>query len=69
MAVSIDFATGAKAPGIGVPVHLFTKRWSNLPQGENIRSYAVSRDKRFLVDVLGETTTPVTVILNWQPKG
>ncbi len=69
MAVSIDFATGAKAPGIGVPVHLFTKRWSNLPQGENIRSYAVSRDKRFLVDVLGETTTPVTVLLNWRPKG
>ena len=70
MAVSVDFATGGKAPGIGVPVHLFTKRWSSIPQAENIRSYAVSRDgKRFLVDVLSETTTPVTVILNWQPEG
>jgi hypothetical protein len=39
------------------------------PHNPYVRNFSVSRDGRFLVDVLRETVSPVSVILNWKPKG
>jgi hypothetical protein len=69
MAVSVDFKS-TNAPKFGVPQRLFTAHWSMSPHNPYIRNFSVSRDgRRFLVDVLRETVSPVSVILNWKPKG
>jgi len=50
--------------------YIFTPFWSLVPHHPSIKNYSVSRDGgRFLVDVLHQTTSPVTVLLNWQPEG
>jgi hypothetical protein len=69
MAVPVDLKS-VKTPKVGPPVPLFTPFWSLVPHHPTIKNYSVSRDgRRFLVDVLRETTSPVTVLLNWQPEG
>ena len=68
MSVPVDFES-ATAPKIGTPIPLFTAQWSMIPHHPAIRNFSVSRDgRRFLVDVYGETVSPVTVILNWKPE-
>ena len=64
MAVSVDLESGKP----GVPEPLFTPQWSMNPHHPQIRNFSVSRDGRFLIDVLRETVSPITVILNWKPK-
>jgi len=69
MAVPVDLES-VRTPKVGSPVPLFTPFWSLVPHHPSIKNYSVSRDGgRFLVDVLRETTSPVTVLLNWQPEG
>jgi serine/threonine protein kinase/Tol biopolymer transport system component len=68
MAVSVDVES-ANRPTIGIPRRLFTAHWSMDPHNPYVRNFSVSRDGRFLVDVLRETVSPVSVILNWKPKG
>ena len=69
MAVPVDLES-VRTPKVGSPVPLFTPFWSLVPHHPTIKNYSVSRDgRRFLVDVLRETTSPVTVLLNWQPEG
>ena len=53
----------------GTPSVLFA-----LPRGPhrdtNIAWYAASRDgQRFLVNTVVEDASPITVLLNWKPKG
>ena len=68
MAVSVD-VDSAKTPTSGVTQPLFTPHWSMIPHHPTVRNFSVSRDGRFLIDVLRETVSPVSVILNWKPKG
>ena len=66
MAVPVDFST--QPPSIGAPAPLFRAQWGQLPHHPGMRTYSVSRDgQRFLVDVLRETVSPITVLLNWKP--
>jgi Tol biopolymer transport system component len=68
MAVPVDFDTRGQIPFVGVPEPLFAAHWDLAPQSPGIRTYAVSRDgQRFLIQVLAENVSPVTVILNWRP--
>jgi hypothetical protein len=65
MSVPVDF-DAAKEPVIGVPQALFSAQWSLIPHNPTYRNYGVSRDgRRFLVDVLEEAVTPITVIQNF----
>jgi Tol biopolymer transport system component len=66
MAVPVDVST--LRPSVGTPVSLFRAQWGQLPHHPNQWTYSVSRDgQRFLVDVLRETVSPITVLLNWTP--
>lgn len=66
MAVPVDFST--LPPSIGTPAPLFKAQWGQLPHHPEMWTYSVSRDgQRFLVDVLRETVSPITVLLNWKP--
>jgi len=66
MAVPVNFST--QPPSIGAPAALFRAQWGQLPHHPGMRTYSVSRDgQRFLVDVLRETVSPITVLLNWTP--
>ena len=66
MAVPVDFS--AMPPSIGTPAPLFRAQWGQLPHHPGMWTYSVSRDgQRFLVDVLRETVSPITVLLNWKP--
>ena len=66
MAVPVDFST--LPPSIGTPAPLFRAQWGQLPHHPGMWTYSVSRDgQRFLVDVLRETVSPITVLLNWKP--
>jgi hypothetical protein len=55
----------------GPPVALFpTRIVRSVGAGANKQQYAVSRDGRFLINQVVEesTTTPITLILNWNPE-
>ena len=66
VAVPLDVAT--VPPSIGTPAPLFRAQWGQLPHHPGMWTYSVSRDgQRFLVDVLRETVSPITVLLNWKP--
>jgi serine/threonine protein kinase/Tol biopolymer transport system component len=67
MAVSVDLKS-PNAPKPGVPQGLFTANWSMDPHNPYVRNFSVSRDGRFLVDVLRATVSPIHVIQNWKPK-
>ena len=68
MAVPIKLDSGRDVVEVGLPVSLFAASLSGTPQGGSNRQYMVSPDgQRFLLDTPAETTTPVTVILNWKP--
>jgi len=66
MAVPVDLDSPGR-PTVGAPEPLFEVQWDLSPQAPGVRTYSVSRDGRFLVQVLTEITTPVTMILNWKP--
>jgi eukaryotic-like serine/threonine-protein kinase len=70
MAVPVNGSSAAFEAG--TPVALFQTRISGggaLPP--NRPQYAVSRDGRFLInqDIEDSATSPITLILNWQPPG
>jgi serine/threonine protein kinase len=67
MSVAVDVES-AERPIIGVPEPLFTAHWSMIPHHPAVRNFSVSRDGRFLVDVLRETVSPITMIQNSKPK-
>ncbi len=71
MAVPIDVAPNRQTLEAGVPVPLFLTSIGGAIQGAFKQQYIVSRDgQRFLMNsvVTQAATSPVTVILNWQPK-
>jgi hypothetical protein len=53
----------------GSPTALFQTRTVAGGQATLAPQYAVSRDGRFLMNVLDDTSTvaPITVVLNWNP--
>ncbi len=54
---------------VGKPVPLFRLESNNSGGGGGHPEYAVSRDGRFLVNnILESSNTPITLILNWKPK-
>jgi hypothetical protein len=65
-AVVVSNATFEAAP----PVALFQTRIGGGPGQINKHEYAVSRDGRFLINERAEASaaTPITLILNWQPR-
>lgn len=72
MAVSIAF--GSKGGGLepGAPVPLFATQVGGAIQGASRQHYFVSADgERFLMNVVLDeaTTSPITLILNWKPRG
>ncbi|HLG59962.1 MAG TPA: protein kinase [Vicinamibacterales bacterium] len=73
MAVPIRLDSKNRSVDAGTPVPLFRPRIAGgAVRGVNRQQYAVSTDGRqFLVNVQAEdtVTTPVTLILNWKPKG
>ena len=65
MAVPVDFSNAP--PSIGTPAPLFRPQWGQLPHQPDMWTYSVSRDGlRFLVEVMRETVSPITVLLNWK---
>lgn len=72
MAVPIRFASNGQAVGAGTPVALFATRVGGAAQGVVRQQYMLSLDgQRFLMSTVteGESTSPITVILNWRPGG
>ena len=69
MAVPIRFDSRAGVVDPSVPVPLFTTRVGGAVQGVNTQQYVVSPDgQRILMNTITEeATTPITVILNWNP--
>ncbi len=68
--MSAGFASSAGGPEVGTPVTLFAPRLGGaVQQGDYRHQYMVSSDgQRFLVaTVTEEASSPITVILNWQP--
>jgi Tol biopolymer transport system component len=65
MAVEVELSVPGGKPQFGVPKPLFEVR-TGLPNN-NLGSFAVSRDGRFLLPVLvdRQASTPMTVVLNW----
>jgi hypothetical protein len=54
----------------GVPVALFQPRiWGGGANTNNKQQYDVAPDGRFLINVTtgDESTTPITLLMNWQP--
>ena len=71
MAVPIGLAPNRQSLESGVPVPLFLTNIGGAIQGAYKQQYVVSGDgQRFLMNsvVTQATPSPVTVILNWQPK-
>jgi hypothetical protein len=71
MAVPIRIASNGQSIEAGAPVSLFATRVGGAIQGPDKQQYVVSRDgQRFLMNTLAEADqpSPITVILNWQPK-
>jgi hypothetical protein len=52
---------------VGAPVSLFTVRVVGIDEVDAGLQYDVSRDGRFLLNNLGDDTSPITVIVNWTP--
>jgi Tol biopolymer transport system component len=71
MAVPIGLASNGEAPDVGTPVALFAPPLGGMVQQADFRhQYVVAADgQRFLVATLTEpTNSPITVILNWNPR-
>ncbi len=71
MAVPIGLAPNRQSLESGVPVPLFLTNIGGAIQGAYKQQYVVAGDgQRFLMNsvVTQATPSPVTVILNWQPK-
>jgi Tol biopolymer transport system component len=71
MAVPIGLAPNKQSLEAAVPIPLFMTRIGGAIQGAFKQQYVVSADgQRFLMNsvVTPTATSPVTVILNWQPK-
>jgi serine/threonine protein kinase/Tol biopolymer transport system component len=71
MAVSLRMAADRQTVDADAPVPLFPTRVGGAVQGFNRQQYMVSADgKRFLMNMLVEdaTTSPISVILNWQKR-
>ena len=68
--MSVPVAALASEFEAGTPVALFQTRIAGGIPATFKPQYAVSRDGRFLINQLLETSTapPITLILNWQPK-
>ena len=72
VAVPIRLGSNNETVEAGTPVRLFVTRVSGWGSGTQGPQYVVSPDgQRFLMNTLtGEViTSPITVILNWKPKG
>jgi hypothetical protein len=68
MAVPVRVSSNGQKIEAGAPAALFQTYLS--PQGVSIQQYAVSHDgTRFLLNTTEEVSAPVTVVLNWKPKG
>jgi len=73
MAVPLAPSTDGRTLSVGAPVALFATRIAGgaIQQGGRKQQYDVSNDgQRFLVvsEPEGAATTPITLIVNWQPK-
>ena len=70
MAVPILPASQSQSLEIGTPVPLFTTHIGGAIQGPNMQQYMVGSDaQRFLMNaVVEDPTSPIVVLLNWQPS-
>jgi Tol biopolymer transport system component len=71
MAVPIQWPRNGAAVEPGTPIPLFTTNIGGALQGVMRQQYVAAPDgQRFLMNTLTEdtATTPITLILNWQPK-
>ena len=67
--MSVPVATGGPSFEAGTPVALFQTRIAGGGAATWKHQYSVSRDGRFLINQLVETSAPpITLILNWKPK-
>ena len=70
MAAPVDLASNGQEARIGTPVPLFAPEIITNPAGTNLGpQYMVSRDgQRFLIATAKASTSPIKVLLNWQPQ-
>jgi hypothetical protein len=73
MAVPLASSADGRTLSAGTPVALFATRIAGgaIQQGGRKQQYDVSNDgQRFLVlsDPEGAATTPITLVVNWQPR-
>jgi Tol biopolymer transport system component/DNA-binding winged helix-turn-helix (wHTH) protein len=69
MSVPIHYSSGDREIHPEPPVSLFATRVGGAVHSNDRQQYVVSLDgKRFLMNTLTESTSPITVILNWKGK-
>jgi Tol biopolymer transport system component/DNA-binding winged helix-turn-helix (wHTH) protein len=69
MSVPIHYSSDGREIRPGAPVSLFPTRVGGAVHSNDRQQYVVSPDgKRFLMNTLTETKSPITVVLNWKGK-
>jgi hypothetical protein len=69
MAAPLRLSAEDDVADIGAPVALFAARLSGINHGPTIWNYiASSNGQRFLMNSPAEVTSPITLVLNWQPR-
>jgi Tol biopolymer transport system component len=70
MAAPVDLAPNGQEARIGTPIPLFRPETISNPPGINYGpQYMVSQDgQRFLIATAKASTSPIKVLLNWQPR-
>ena len=69
MSVPIRYSADSREIRPGTPTSLFSTRVGGAVHSNDRQQYVVSLDgKRFLMNTLTETNSPITVILNWKGK-